>query len=759
MNPGGKALPLIALQKHGFNVPHFFVCDSTWSEDDLLTAIKKELPLTTYFAARSSAYNEDSSMQSFAGHFYSALGIIKEQVFSEVQNVIKSFDGAPGSVIVQAFIPSDSSGVMFTKTSNASLILINATFGLCTSVVEGLPCDEYTLDTQGIIIDKTITAEKPVTTFQKGEFITHSSSPPSLTKKELEELATLAASLNTFFKTPQDVEWCFLNGELYVLQSRPITRELPVTMKEHFDSANIAESYSGIVLPLTYSFAQMVYEQVYKDLLIMSGASKAKVKRHEEIFKGLLGHYYGRMYYNMSNWYQMTSFIPGYNRNKGNLELMITSNIREDISRKVSPSIWLRIFYPTIVIIKVLFFDLNTRHFTKKTEASITTFMRYDYSTLSYEDSLVLFKKLHSTFLKKWYITVENDFFVMTYLGILTRFYSESDLQKIITFDSKATEQVSALVALSHEIKKEEDLWSDVLSLNDTSFFERIKGYPNIKKILDNYIVTFGGRFASELKLESLGIDEDPKRLLSMIAIYSTFTRTSFSQLQVKELKGVKKIVAKLLLSKFKKYASKREEFRLLRSNTFAITRKLFRRMGAVLTEDGKFESVDDVFYCTVEELLDAESLSSSYLKELVATRKEEYESYKKISPPTHFSVTAGKMPSLENPTQEWGTSLQGRAASPGKLRGKVRVFKDFYMPSDIDFDILVTSHTDPGWTTLIALSKGLIIEHGGVLSHASIVARELGIPAVIGASHAVEVLKNGQTVEIDGSTGTITIL
>ena len=99
---------------------------------------------------------------------------------------------------------------------------------------------------------------------------------------------------------------------------------------------------------------------------------------------------------------------------------------------------------------------------------------------------------------------------------------------------------------------------------------------------------------------------------------------------------------------------------------------------------------------------------------------------------------------------------IYARPASPGLVRGKVKVFKSFSMPSRIDFDILVTSHTDPGWTSLIALSKGLIIEHGGVLSHASIVARELGIPAVIGATDAVTVLQDNQIVEIDGSSGTI---
>ena len=102
---------------------------------------------------------------------------------------------------------------------------------------------------------------------------------------------------------------------------------------------------------------------------------------------------------------------------------------------------------------------------------------------------------------------------------------------------------------------------------------------------------------------------------------------------------------------------------------------------------------------------------------------------------------------------------MQARPASPGVVRGKVKVFKDFAMPPRIDFDILVTSHTDPGWTSLIALAKGLIIEHGGGLSHASIVARELGIPAVIGAENAVSTFQDYQMVEIDGSSGSIKML
>ena len=101
--------------------------------------------------------------------------------------------------------------------------------------------------------------------------------------------------------------------------------------------------------------------------------------------------------------------------------------------------------------------------------------------------------------------------------------------------------------------------------------------------------------------------------------------------------------------------------------------------------------------------------------------------------------------------------TLTGRGSTPGLITGKVRLFPSFHMPED-SFDILVAERTDPGWTPLIGLSKGMIIEYGGLLSHAAIVARELGVPTVIGVEGALQRLQNGQTVTIDGAKGTVTI-
>ncbi|MSU54484.1 MAG: hypothetical protein EXS48_01410 [Candidatus Staskawiczbacteria bacterium] len=757
MDNGGKASALMKLREGGFPIPPFFVCDSSWSEKEVLKKIATELPKVQYFAIRSSAENEDSKEKSFAGHFYSAVGISKKDVFREISKVQLSFGKMVGAVIVQEFIPSDTAGVMFSEVGEAHVV-INAIPGLCVPVVNGDACDEYILDKNGNLIDKTISVKKNAQIFEQGQIISQSIVTESLSDAKIKELILMAKKVQGFFAYPQDIEWCFLKDKLYILQSRPITQDFDVKGKEYFDSANIAESYSGIVLPLTCSFAQLVYEQVYRDLLRMSGVSASKIQQHSKIFENLLGFFYGRMYYNMNNWYHMAAFVPGYKRNKANFELMITSNVRQNITTPISPSLGLKIFYPFIVIIKTCLFGLTARYFKFIVESELRRLRAYDFSKLKYSECIELFNKLNSKLLRRWYIAIENDFFVMTYLGILKKLLNEKSLQELITFQSKATEQTGALAAISKSAKTIKPLWGAIQSNDLKTFNKELNKDSDIKRLLESYLIKFGGRFANELKLESVGVDEDETKLLSVLRVYSDYEPKIHKSHKDISLSFLKKVLVRFVLNKFKKYASRREEFRLLRSNTFAITRRLFRRMGELLAKEGIIQTADDVFYLRLEELLNPESVKNKKILQIVLQRKLDYNSYKNVKPPIHFATSENALPSIQ-PIKLEDSITQGRPASPGIIRGKIRVFKEFSMPTNIDFDILVTSHTDPGWTSLIALSKGLIIEHGGVLSHASIVARELGIPAVIGATNAVSYLKDNQIVEINGSTGAIKVI
>lgn len=759
MTIGGKAGSLKKLLNAGFNVPKFFVCDESWSKEKIQETLIAELPATNYFAVRSSAAGEDGDNKSYAGHFYSAIAVKREKVVEEVGTVAASFGGLSGSVVIQEFVASDVSGIAFSDNGNG-LTLVNSNFCICKNVVEGKACDEYVLNKTGSLIKESISANKPVLFLQNGELQEKERSEGSLTSEQLQQVAELAKEAERFFKKPQDIEWCFLDDTLYLLQSRPITENIVVPEEEYYDSANIAESYSGIVLPLTASFAERIYKVVYTDFLRMSGVPKAVLKKHSYVFANLLGFSHGRMYYNMNNWYRLAQFVPGYKRNKENFETMITSNLRQEIATTIQPSLFFRVIYPSIVLTKVVFFGITGKRFKRYVEKHIRRLKGTDFNKLNLEECKELFNFLEDDLLRKWYVTLENDFFVMTYLGILQKLYPEDNLQEELIFKSKATEQVGYLRDLSKTMKSKPDLWETILKKDVALFQKTLSNYPELQSGYDKYLEVFGGRFANELKLETVGFDEDTKKFLTVLRAYSEYksNKVKKENRKVFKLPFSKKILFNHSLGKFKKYASQREDFRLFRSNMFSITRSVFRRVGVILHAEKKIEDPSDVFYMTVEEVLSI--AGGKLIPDLILEvdkRKTKFSEYKKENPPSHFLSLGGEMINSKM-KEETGLSL-ARGVSPGTVSGRVKVMKEFEMPSTVDFEILVTRHTDPGWTALIALSKGLIIEHGGVLSHASIVARELGIPAVIGVHDATDVYKDGQNVEINGSTGTIKVI
>jgi len=753
MEIGGKAKSLKILTEAGFNVPRFISYNR--SSPLLSSILDSSFRGVEYFAIRSSAFGEDSENKSFAGQFYSAIGVKRNDIALEVEKVLSSYKGREGSVIIQAFIPSESSGVMFTEV-NSDKIVINSTLGLCSTVVNGEACDEYISDRSGFIIRKTI-REKNTLFFQDGSFVRLMKGNESLSPQQIKRLVRIAIEIQKLFGAPQDIEWAFKDRRLYILQSRPITKTPIIVETEYYDSANIAESYSGIVLPLTFSFAEMVYSSVYKDLLHKSGVSLKKLEDHSKIFDNLLGTFHGRMYYNMNNWYRMAEFVPGYRRNKQNFESMITSNIKAEIGKITSPSFALIVTYPFLVAFKVLAYGMTSRYFKASVVRELDLLRRNDFNHLSYEECIKSFNEINKKLLRKWYITIENDFFVMTYLGLLKKMLSDTEIQRVLTFPSKATEQVDALSSLSRKMSENGPLWKAIQD-GDVEEFERvILDHKNIGSEIERYMHTFGGRFANELKLESRGIDEDKSKLLSVLKLYHTYGIRALGDKQPTSGSLLLGFKERFILNKFKKYASQREEFRLLRSNTFAMARKLFRRIGDIFVTENLLHSTDDIFYLTLEEILNKDKFACEY--ESIATqRKDKYKSYSAITPPSHFSTSNKQAPDVASSNLQTIDTILGQPASSGKMTGKIRIFRDFFIPSQIDFDILVTSHTDPGWTPLIALSKGLIIEHGGILSHASIVARELGIPTVIGVENAMNLLKDGDVVELDGVSGIIKI-
>jgi len=211
-----------------------------------------------------------------------------------------------------------------------------------------------------------------------------------------------------------------------------------------------------------------------------------------------------------------------------------------------------------------------------------------------------------------------------------------------------------------------------------------------------------------------------------------------------------------------------RENLRFERTRVFGRVRKIFRVIGARLAERGILESADDVFYLQLEEILGHfESTGAQPISpELVRFRRAEWQRFAGEEPPPDRFETFGAPAAyrkfedrlLSRATAD-GADLKGLGACPGIVRGRVRVVTDPREAGLKNGEILVALQTDPGWVVLFPRAAGLLVERGSLLSHSAIVAREMGIPAVVSIPAVTKRLRTGQQVEMDGAAGTVRVI
>jgi len=346
--------------------------------------------------------------------------------------------------------------------------------------------------------------------------------------------------------------------------------------------------------------------------------------------------------------------------------------------------------------------------------------------------------------LRKAYLTVENDTVMMTLFAKLSKDRSNKEVMNLLNFPSASAEQVNALSILSRSLCDIKKIKNSLKKKDRLTFMMLLETLPDLKKQYFDYLQSYGGRFANELKLETPDINEDFETFSDLVLAYAS-KKTELSDRQPDN--------GDYLENLFKKFATRREEFRLLRANMFAIIRRLVLRIADQWVEKGYIQDRNDIFF------MDWDAVSGETLVDQIDTLKikysqKEYEFFKSLDPPAYFKVQNGQWPTTADGKNQ--NEKKGIGVSAGHATGRAIVLEEFTIPEPDSFEILVTKRTDPGWTALMALSQGIVVEHGGILSHASIVARELGIPAVIGAKGACLTYNSGDLLYVDGDKGLV---
>lgn len=816
-------------------------------QEDFLTELGEVVEEGKYYAVRSSSIEEDSKAFSFAGQFETFLYVKKEEMEEKIKKIwnssfsphimeyrkkgkINNEINVP-AVIIQEMVNPEKAGVAFSVNpinGNSDEMVISGVFGLGTGIVDGdEDGDLYIYSKSTGKVNKEIKTKniRQVMDFEakkiKREVI--NTEEEVLTGEELSKLAESIMDIEKYYKSPQDMEWAFEGGKLYILQSRPITtleksgeeKDLNETNTIIWDNSNIVESYPEITLPLTFSFIKGAYSSVYKQFSKVVGVPEKVMLSYQPIYDNMLGLLKGRVYYNLLNWYKLLLLFPNAKNNSKFMEQMMgvkkelsqealkeniieaegTMSLFEKVRGKLE-----KIRAGTSLFINMFFIEGKAKKFYALINENLYN-KKYNLKKMDIVELKKYYTYLENKFLNKWDIPIINDFLVMIWFGIskkLTEKYVGENPEEVHNIliaqkgedmvsvePSKYMEKLGNIIRSSPYLQKEiEDIIGSEGTLSENlkkkADLEKITTNEEFNRIFTEYMEKFGDRTVHELKLESFTLRENPLFFLKMA--YS-ISRSSMEKVHMErdisreqekifeglKIGGLRKYILKKSINYAKKFIKLRENLRYERTKVFGMVRNIMKEMAVHLKKADIITDERDIFYLTLWEVfgvIDGVTVDTD-LREIVRLRKKQYEKYENSHVLPDRFLTRGflgedfyyedltvKNYGEENKLTEG--ELKGTGCSKGIVKGKVRVVLNPMNTQIEEGDIVVTKSTDPSWVMVFPLISGLIVEKGSLLSHSAIISREMNIPAIVGVTGATSLLKTGDYIQFDGSTGVI---
>lgn len=718
--------------------------------------LRPELPSFSddrLYAVRSSCALEDSADHSFAGQFDTYLNVPAAEVQSRVADCVCSLfsenvldylhrggmdvHDLQMNVLVQDMVRADLSGVLFTANPqgilNESVLIVGR--GLGENVVsDRIDVTSYYYNTSDRVYY-----------FDGKEEL--------LDRESVETLIALSERICKLFGPYMDVEFAVEQGDVRILQARPITT-LSDAHPLILDNSNIVESYPGLSLPLTISFVHSVYAGVFES------AGRRLVKDHSvleslrPVFGDTVGSANGRMYYKISNWYEIICCLPFHKKFLPIWQEMVGVRYKDAFKPAacISPRVRRGVAVRTV---------RELLHIPRSMEKLHETFTRInDYTVeklrgeLTAKEIFELYDLIETRILSDWGLTLLNDTYAFLFTGLL-----KARMRKKYGDDETQANAVISGISNMESLKPIREmirLALDKPTLSAAEYAARRQAY----------IRDFGDRSLEELKLESETFRTSPELLDRKIEEYAA-DPVKLRQMADNLLTDAPPVRTDPLTAFLRRRATTgilhREKSRLNRSRIFGLVREAMLRLGDLYASQGIIDAQRDVFYLTLGELR-ALSDTPQPMQDTVARRKRQYDVFAML-PACSRLVFSGeefdKNPRSVNRSavQSDKDEMTGIPCSNGVVEGEAYVVEDVRQAHDVQDKILITRMTDPGWVFLLAAAKGVVSEKGSLLSHTAIVSRELGIPAVVGIHDLMQNVHTGDIVRLDGKCGTVQIL
>jgi len=767
-------------------------------------------------AVRSSATAEDLPGLSFAGQQDTYLNIVGADALLDAvkrcwgslwtaraigyraRNKIAPDDVAL-AVVVQQLIPSEVAGVLFTAnplTGKRDEIVIDASYGLGEAIVSGqVEPDHYVVDPRSWQITGRKLGAKALALVPRADGgtnqVARAGDQQALPDAQILELAQVSQRVAAHFGSPQDIEWAWADGRLYLLQSRPITSLYPLPdLPTAPDDPRVyfsLNSVQGVLDPFT---------PLGCDLLQLLGAGFLELIKVQRPVRQVIPAAGGRLFIDVTDitklWLAALSRLdPGARQalsqliDKGQVELRSPPFLATVGRLPVLAPIVMRMAVAlrtpdferahALAAAEAFLNDARTRSAAARTLADRLEALKFDLS------------RAIPTILPAVGPVVAPGLVLMSRIG--------GWLERWLGLPSNAVFQV--LRGLPHNVTTEMDLrlWALVQAIRadaaarDTLLHmpveEQAAAYARgalpataqqaIKQFLDKY----GMRAVAEIDIGRPRWRDDPTPILQTIHGYlqlddlshapdalfahgadeaarlaaewtGQVRRTPFGAIRARLLGGA--------IDRMRRLIGLRESPKFYLISLLGTYRDALLAHARELAERGTLDQADDIFFLSLDQLGRFARGEPLNLKALVAEQRAEYEHNRANRRMPRLLLSTGE--TFYDGLSEAGASdLIGDPVSPGVVEGPVRVVHDPRGVRLAPGEILVCPATDPGWTPLFLTAGGLVMEVGGMITHGSVVAREYGIPAVVGVQAATTRLHTGQRVRVDGTQGRITIL
>lgn len=783
---GGKGSILAHLYQKGYSVPNgFIIMPSAFDNDELTPEARTDVHTCftkmrkgygdIIFAVRSSGLSEDSAMASFAGQFDTVLNVCSDdelweavrtvrqsryskevQAYSKLKGINVSHEMA---VVVQHMVQAEISGVLFTAnpvTGNRNEMVGNFIYGLGENLVSG-KATPY-----------TFTLERQSSTWRKFDVDT-----PRELKEYVSELHKLGNRLEKELGCPQDIEWAIRGNTLYVLQSRPITTLTgynPATGEWNdsltgsylWSNVNFGEAIPEVMTPLTWTVQSSIYEswkllpgyqssgniggRIYLNLSIYASVLHSLRRSKEDILRFLEGLLYTRIPENMD--------IPVIRISKKAILSVIYNLIKMSFKQNIAGR-----KSSQFLATNPLWCDRireKIQRIRNKNELSLL----WDREILPHLKNTV------------WYVmgsVTQFSGYTMKLRRELTELVGADDADTLISGLSSSSDVRDGLRMLAS--------LGPVLGISKVSCGEMERA---------EYLALYGHRGPNEFELSVPRPAEDSNWLDQQLIQFKK------SPVDIQALLSKKHNESEAAWSRFETSNRLKAQFFRRRINKAALKARMREAIRSEYVHDrwvarnfalraGELTGIgDDIFFLTIDEVLDVLSGNKEAVK-FISARKENYRRYSAL--PAYPSIICGRFDPLkwaEDPQRRsdiydaYGSSIAsedsskesnpniitGSAGSGGRIEGVVRCLNRIEDGEQLEKgEILVTSQTDIAWTPLFPRAAAVITDVGAPLSHAAVIARELGIPAVVGCGNATMNLRTGDRVFVDGSQGIVKIL